>query len=192
MSTVAESTPRPEDDVSPVENAASGATTLVEASQLVFLAPAKLRFLAHGPILRLTVEDDRSYLRVAVVRAFPLSDPSRYLSVRDGQGKEIGLITHPEALRPDDRALVEHELERRYLVPAVTRVVSAKERFGTVEWTMETDRGLVRFTTRNLRENVQRPTPGRIILNDVDGNRYDIRDVDRLSSASQELLFRHL
>jgi Domain of unknown function (DUF1854) len=126
------------------------------------------------------------------MRAFPLSDPSHYLSVRDGQGKEIGLITHPDALRSEDRALVERELERRYFVPAVTRIVSAKERFGTVEWTMETDRGVVRFTTRNLRENVQRPTPGRIILNDVDGNRYDIRDLDRLGAASQELLFRHL
>ena len=172
--------------------AAEPTTTLVEASQLVLLAPAKLRFLAHGPTLRLTIEDDRSYLRVAVLRAFPLSDPSRYLSVRDGQGKEIGLIAQPEALGADDRALIERELERRYLVPAVARIVNARERFGTVEWTMETDRGQVHFTTRNLRENVQRPAPRRIILNDVDGNRYDIRDVDRLSRASQELLFRHL
>jgi hypothetical protein len=166
--------------------------SLVEASRLVLLDPAKLRFLAHGPTLRLTVEDDRSYLRVVVLRAFPLSDPSRYLSVRDGQGKEIGLIAQPDALAAADRALVEHELERRYLVPAVTRIVSARERFGTVEWTMETDRGECRFTTRNLRENVQRPAPGRIILNDVDGNRYDIRDVDGLNRASQDLLFRHL
>lgn len=167
-------------------------STLVEASQLVFLAPDTLRFLAHGPILRLTIENDRSYLRVAVLRAFPLSDPSRYLSVRDGQGKEIGLIVQPQALRDEDRALVERELGRRYLVPVVVRIVAARERFGTVEWTVDTDRGEVHFTTRNLRENVQRPAPGRIILNDVDGNRYDIQDVDRLSRSSQELLFRHL
>ncbi len=165
---------------------------LVEASRLVLLDAGRLRFFAHGPILRLTIEDDRSYLRVAVLRAFPLSDPSRYLSVRDGKGSEVGLIVDPDALRPEDRALVLHELERRYLVPVVARVVSARERFGTVEWTMDTDRGVVRFTTRNLRENVQRPAPERIILNDVDGNRYDIKDVDALSRASQELLFRHL
>jgi Domain of unknown function (DUF1854) len=171
---------------------AAQTSTLVEASRLAFLDPSKLRFIAHGPILRLTIEDDRSILRVGIVRAFPLSEPSRYLSVRDGQGKEVGLIVQPADLRPEDRALVEHDLVRRYLVPAVTRVVSARERFGTVEWTMETDRGVVRFTTRNLRENVQRPSQGRIILNDVDGNRYDIRDVDRLSGPSQDLLFRHL
>jgi hypothetical protein len=61
-----------------------------------------------------------------------------------------------------------------------------------VDWTIETDRGLCRFTTRNLRENVQRPAPGRVILNDVDGNRYDIRNVGDLSRESQELLFRHM
>jgi hypothetical protein len=43
-----------------------------------------------------------------------------------------------------------------------------------------------------LRENVQRPAPSRIILSDVDGNRYDIRQVEELSLQSQELLFRHL
>ena len=74
----------------------------------------------------------------------------------------------------------------------IQRIVVAKERFGTVDWTMETDRGVCSFTTRNLRENVQRPAPGRIILNDVDGNRYDIRNLDDLSHESRELLFRHM
>ena len=171
---------------------AATTTTLVEASRLVLLDPARLRFFAYGPSLRLTIEDDRSFLRIDVIRSFPLSEPSRYLSVRDGQGKEVGLIVEPAQLREQDRALVQRELDRRYLVPAVARIVSARERFGTVEWTMETDRGVVRFTTRNLRENVQRPSPGRIILNDVDGNRYDIVDVDRLNRSSQDLLFQHL
>src|SRR6266542_3633232 len=142
--------------------------------------------------LRLTVEEDRSYLKVSVLRAFPLSEPNRFLSVRDSANKEIGLIANPADLGAENRKLVEEELERRYLVPAVTRIIAAKERFGTVDWTIETDRGICRFTTRNLRENVQRPAPGRIILNDVDGNRYDIRNVGDLSRESQELLFRHM
>ena len=166
--------------------------TLFEASQLVFLDARKLRFFKRGATLRLTVEEDRSYLKVSVLRAFPLSEPDRFLSVRDGANNEVGLIVNPADLGVENRKLVEEELERRYLVPAVTRIVAAKERFGTVDWTIETDRGVCRFTTRNLRENVQRPAPGRIILNDVDGNRYDIRNVDDLSLESQELLFRHM
>ncbi len=165
---------------------------LVEASQLVFLDVKKLHFFKHGVRLRLTVEADRSYLKVGVLRAFPLSDPTRFLSVRDEANKEVGLIVDPAELSVQNRRLVEEDLERRYLVPAVKRIVAAKERFGTVDWTMETDRGVCRFTTRNLRENIQRPAPGRILLNDVDDNRYDIRNVDDLSPESQELLFRHL
>jgi len=174
------------------ENQPEAPATLVEASQLVFLDAKKLRFFKHGAILRLTVEEDRSYLNVSVLRAFPLSKPARFLSVRDGANQEVGLIVNPADLDVENRKLVEEDLERRYLVPAVTLIVAAKERFGTVDWTMETDRGLRRFTTRNLRENVQRPAPGRIILNDVDGNRYDIHNVDDLSLKSQELLFRHM
>ena len=166
--------------------------TLVEASRLVFLDPKKLQFFKHGATLRLTIEDDRSFPKVGILRAFPLSDRNRFLSVRDSAENEIGLIVNPDELGAELRKLVEEDLQRRYLVPAVKRVVSAKERFGTVEWVVETDRGLCRFTSQNLRENVQRPAPGRIILNDVDGNRYDIPNVDELSRESQELLFRHL
>ncbi len=174
------------------ENPPETPVTIVEASQLVFLDVKKLRFFRHGVTLRLTIEEERSYLKVSILRAFPLSEPHRFLSVRGSENKEIGLIVNPADLDGANRQLVDEELERRYLVPTVTRIVSAKERFGTVDWTMETNRGLCRFTTRNLRENVQRPSPDRIILNDVDGNRYDIRNLDDLSIASQELLFRHI
>jgi Domain of unknown function (DUF1854) len=174
------------------EKPAAAPVTLVEAAQLVFLDVKKLHFFRHGVTLRLTIEDDRSYLKVSILRTFPLSEPDLLLSVRDSENKEIGLILNPEDLDAENRRLVNEELERRYLVPTVTRIVFAKERFGTVDWTMETNRGLCQFTTRNLRENIQRPSPGRIILNDVDGNRYDIRNLDDLSLASQELLFRHI
>jgi hypothetical protein len=166
--------------------------TLVEASRLVFLDPKKLRFFKHGATLRLTIEDDRSFPKVGIVRAFPLSDRSRFFSVRDGADNEVGLIVNPTDLSMENQNLIEEDLQRRYFVPSVKKIVAAKERFGTVEWTVETDRGVCHFTTQNLRENVQRPAPGRIILNDVDGNRYDIRDLDELSRESQELLFRHL
>jgi hypothetical protein len=166
--------------------------SLVEAAQLVFLDLKKLHFFKHGATLRLTVEEDRSHLQVSVLRAFPLSEPGRFFSVRDGANKEVGLIVDPAGLSDENRKLVHEELARRYLVPAVHRILTAKERFGTVDWEIETDRGPCKLTTRNLRENVQRPAPGRIILSDVDGNRYDIRNLDELDLNSQQLLFQHL
>ncbi len=63
----------------------------------------KLRFFTHGATLRLTVEEDRSYLKVSVLRAFPLSEPNRFLSVRDSENKEVGLIVNPAELDAENR-----------------------------------------------------------------------------------------
>jgi len=68
--------------------------TLVEASRLIFLDPKKLQFFKHGATLRLTIEDDRSFPKVGILRAFPLSDRNRFLSVRDSAENEIGLIVN--------------------------------------------------------------------------------------------------
>ena len=166
--------------------------SLVEGAQLVFLDLNKLRFFKHGVTLRLTIEEDRSCLKVSVLRAFPLSAPNRFFSVRDGANREVGMIVDPDELSDENLELVRDEIARRYLIPSVKRILTAKERFGTVDWEMETDRGVCKLTTRNLRENVQRPAPGRILLSDVDGNRYDVRNIDELDLNSQQLLFQHL
>lgn len=181
-----------QDKATEITESATASLALAEAAQLVVLKPEQLRFFRHGATLRLTLEGDRSFFQVGVLRAFPLSEPNHFLSVRDSANKEIGLIMDPDELETESRKLVQQDLDRRYLVPIVMRIVAAKERFGTVDWTLETDRGICRFTTRNLRENVQRPAPGRIILSDVDGNRYDIRNLEELSGPSQDLLFRHM
>jgi hypothetical protein len=166
--------------------------SLAEAAQLVFLDPGKLHFTRHGATLRLTIEGDRSVLHVSVVRAFPISEPRGFVSVRDGGNKELGVLVDPKALGDDDRKLVEAELERRYLIPVIQRVAAVKERFGTVDWEVETDRGLCKFTTRNLRENVTYPSHGRVVLSDVDGNRYDVPDIGRLDAGSRAALLEHL
>ncbi|MCC7375793.1 MAG: DUF1854 domain-containing protein [Verrucomicrobiales bacterium] len=165
---------------------------LVEASQIVFLDPAKVRLARHGTHLRLTLHEDCSYPKITVVRAFPWSAPDQYLSFLDGADKEIGVLAEPKALPESDQQLLRDALHRRYFVPKVRRILSARERFGTVDWEFDTDRGLSRLTTRNLGESIHRPSPGRLILTDVDGNRYDVPDVDALDARSQQFLLQHL
>jgi len=166
--------------------------SLAEAAQLRFLEPKKIRFFKVGATLRMTIEDEACWLKVAILRAFPLSVPTRYFSVRDGGGKEIGMLTELETLAPACRALVEAELERRYMVSIIHRVLSVKERFGTVDWDVETNRGRCRLTTRDLRENVLRSGPGHFLLTDVENNRYEVVDLNALDAQSQSALIRHL
>jgi hypothetical protein len=121
-----------------------------------------------------------------------LSHPAQDLSIRENGGTEAGLLRSLDSLDPDSRRLVEESLSRRYFVPVIHRIRDVIERFGTVEWKVDTDRGACRFTTRDLRDNVLRLRGRRYILQDVDENRYEIPDTAKLDSKSLASLFRHL
>lgn len=159
---------------------------------LTFLAPKDLRFFRSGATLRMEVSGDRTWCKVSVLRTFPLSCPSSHFSVRDGGGTEIGLLMTLDGLDGESRREVEAELERRYMMSIVRRVVTVTERFGTVDWDVETNRGFCRFTTRDLRENALRFGAGHYLLTDVENNRFEIPDLDALDARSQAMLLRHL
>lgn len=167
-------------------------TTPAEANQVRYLDPKRLRFAKHGACLWLTLEDEISYSDVEVTRLFPLSDPDGYLRVHDKDNEEIGVLVSLAELDGVNRIVIMEKLERRYLMPIVKRVINVAERFGTAEWEVETSRGKRKFTMRNLRENITQLTPYRCLLSDVDGNRYDVRDLSELDSKSRAFLLRYL
>lgn len=164
----------------------------LETTDLRFLDPRDLRFERHGVRLRLALAGERASREVTVVRVFPLSNPRRYVSVRDPEGKEIGIIVDTRDLDDASRRLVEEELERHYIMPVLRRVLAVRERFGAVDWTVETDRGPRSFMMRNLRESVAQLGPGHYVLIDVDGNRYEVLDVAGLDAVSRGWLARYL
>ncbi|MEI6211871.1 MAG: DUF1854 domain-containing protein [bacterium] len=159
---------------------------------LRYLEPASLRFFRHGNTLRLTVADEFSLFRACVVRAFPLSRATRYISVLDGSGREVGMIRELAELPEESRLLVQEELTRRYVIPVITRILSLRERCETEEWVVETERGPTDFTTRNLHDSSSEPSPGRLIIADVEGNRYEIPSISKLDPASRRFLSNHL
>jgi hypothetical protein len=99
------------------------------------------------------------------------------------------MIDDPATLSPDQRQMLEEELHRRYLASTVTRIQSVRSEFGTGYWSVETDRGPRDFVTQSLQENANWLSPGRLLLTDVDGNRYDV-PVDRLDPESRSILDR--
>jgi hypothetical protein len=163
-----------------------------EAGELRRLDAAAVKLFRHGADVRMTVEGRFSVLKVFVVRAFPLSHPGDYVCLLDGGLKEVGLLDDPRALPAESRRIVEEEIERRYRIPVITRVATLHERFGTEEWEVETSHGRCRFTTRDLHDNTANSADGHLIITDVDGNRYAIRDLARLDAASRRLLAAHL
>ena len=66
----------------------------------------KLRlFREPAWILRLTIDGDRSYLKVKVVRAAPLSHPARYICLLDAKDEEICMIDDLKQLGPEGARL---------------------------------------------------------------------------------------
>jgi hypothetical protein len=137
---------------------------------------------------RLTVNEDRTYLKIRVARAAPLSQPDRYVSLLNGKGEEIVMLPDLGALDPESRRVVEQELSRRYLTSRVRRLVSLKQEFGVTYWEVETDRGLRDFVVRDLQENCVWLSDTHLLLVDVDGSRFEIPDRLLLDERSQQLL----
>ncbi|MCC6444043.1 MAG: DUF1854 domain-containing protein [Armatimonadetes bacterium] len=153
------------------------------------IVPARVRFFrGQDGSLKMTAEANRSFLRVRVSRAFPLSDPNHFIGLRDGGDGEIGVVEDLRQLAPDQKALVEEELEKRYFVPVVHRINDIKEEFGIVTWDVETDRGPKRYTVRGLKDNVHEQSDARLLVTDVDGNRFEVTDYTLLDVRSQSKL----
>ena len=153
---------------------------------LRYLDPSHLQFAMRGDVLRLTVDGDRSYLKVHAVRAFPLSNIHEYIGFIDAiSGHEIGMLRNLKALDAQARQLVENALESRYFIPKISKIRSAKKEFGTVYWDVDTDRGKRQFVMRGIRDSIREIDPGRYLVNDVDGNRFEVVQLTTLDSQSQ-------
>lgn len=146
--------------------------------------------LFYEPEGRLRLEhDNKCWIEVRPVWASPMSHPGEYLALVDGRDNEILLFRHPEKeLSAENWELIQGELERRYLNGFVREIYEAKVVFGYTYWTVMTDRGKKDFVTQSLQENAQWMSPTHLLLIDVDGNRYEIQDIDALDKESRRKL----
>jgi hypothetical protein len=150
---------------------------------------AKLRlFREPAWVLRLTIDNDRSYLKVKVVRAAPLSYPERYISFLDAKDEEICMVDDLKVLDQEARTLIEEELDRRYLTATIQQVKSVRNEYGTSYWDVQTDCGQREFVVQNVAENAQWLGDHRLLIIDVDGNRFEIPRLDELDKKSLSLV----
>lgn len=131
--------------------------------------------------------------RVGVISmAFPLSNPKHWLLVRDEEGEEIGIIDDFRRLDSDSKQIARAELEKSYFLPAVTDVNDIKEDMNVVTWKVETNRGPRTFMVRSVRQNIRRIAGFGILIKDVDGNRYRIRDYRELPPDAQQMVEEYI
>src|SRR4051794_36761105 len=99
---------------------------------------------AWGRLVLIDAEGVR-HVGVEPIRAFPLSDPGRWVSLCDAEGREIARVPDLRAAPPIVRQLIEEELSQREFVPILRRIVRVSSDAAPADWDVETDRGPTRF-----------------------------------------------
>ena len=134
-----------------------------------------------------TVEE---FERVVPVRAFPITDPEEFISIKEpdsrekGKGAEIGLIRQMSDFDEASQALLREELDRRYFTPIIKKLTGVKEKFGYYYWDAETSAGKISFVMTNITSNIRTLEDGRVFIHDIDGNCFQIPDPSKLDKAS--------
>ena len=128
---------------------------------------------------------------VEPIRAFPISDPDRWISLCDPSGHEVASVADLNELPPEQRELLLDELTRREFVPVIERIAHISSLAEPCEWTVATDRGPTKFVL-NSDEHVRKLGLHQALIVDSHGMRYLVPDATQLDSHSRKLLARYL
>jgi hypothetical protein len=128
---------------------------------------------------------------VRVCRLFPWSRPGEYVSLRDADEEELALVRAPGELDPTSREAFEASLAEAGFVMEIERVLAVEEEIEIRTFEVETAQGPRSFQT--ARDEWPRALPdGRLLIHDVAGDLYVIRDPSQLDAPSRRLLFAFL
>ena len=124
------------------------------------------------------------------MRLFPFSDENRFISIREyGNGdREIGIIEDLAELSAETREILEKQLELRYFTPIIKKIYSIKDEYGYAYFHVLTDKGECRFSINMGSNAVTKLSDSRLLINDVDENRFEIRDVEQLTQKEKRML----
>jgi hypothetical protein len=159
------------------------ATDLADAAKIRYLTPDNAVFTkTPGNTLSVRVGKEE-HAAVYVHCSFPHTDKTIYLSIRTHENKEIGMVRSLDDFPPETAQLLEEQVRIRYFTPEITKVIDVRMEFGYSYWEAETTAGLVRFTVRGGTQNIKLVSDRRLLIHDVNGNRFVIPDIDALSDA---------
>lgn len=133
---------------------------------------------------------EKEYDRGGVYLTFPLTNPEEFISIReaDEKAKEIGLVEKLSDLAADQQEMLREQLKLRYFMPVITKVLDVKDEYGYAYWNVVTTFGACRFTTQMSGEAVINLSDARLMVTDIDGNRYEIADFYALSVMERKKL----
>ena len=124
-------------------------------------------------------------LPVRLAWARPIYDRGGDICILDEKKREVVMVSSLESLDAKSRKIAEDELARRYLIPTITRVISANPHLGNRYWHVDTELGERKFLMKDPTRNVIWITKDHLILRDAIGNRYEVASLSALDAFSR-------
>ncbi len=138
-------------------------------------------------------EEEKNFERVFLHAAFPFDMPESYISVLDKDQKEIGMIRELSTLSAETQKTLRGELARKYYAPKIERILSVKERYGFSYWRVDlTDVKDFSFTVQDTYRSMLKVDHTHVFIIDVDGNRFEIPNVETLDRQSYKKIELYL
>lgn len=125
---------------------------------------------------------------VSVRRAFPLQSADRFIALLDSDGEELGIVERPDQLDAGSRAALDEQLAITYFLPKITAVLNVTEDFGVVQADVETTSGARQIEIRGIRSSIRVLSRHRALIEDAEGNRYELSDYRTLPKMTREIL----
>ncbi len=133
----------------------------------------------------------KEYKRVILTRSLPLNFPSDYICISDIEKNEVGIIEHTSDFSPEQRGLINEELDQRYYCPVIKTILSIKEKMGNFYFDVMIGETKKSFAVRDISKNIRQHGDA-IDLIDVDGNRFRIVNFAEIPSKSRRRLEPYL
>lgn len=158
----------------------------------IFVTPCDKITKNENNLVDLILSTGESFLALEPRRLFPVSRADDYITLLDSEGCEVAIIKKLTELPTESRQIIRESLDDYYLIPHITRIVSTVEKYGTLHWCVETDRGYKEFDIRNRNHDIKVSTTGKVRIRDADDNRYVIDDYHQLDKHSRHRLIADL
>lgn len=132
--------------------------------------------------------------QVDVICTFPFTAPNEFLSVRtaDDKEEELGIIENLNDFDEQTVSIIKKQLEIRYFMPEILKVFSVKEEYGHTYWSVLTNKGKHKFTSPSGSSGSVIRNGNRVIIKDSDQNRYEIKDLSKLTPKEMKKLDLYL
>lgn len=125
-------------------------------------------------------------------RLFPITRGDFCIAVSDLDDNEWGVLRSTSGLEASSGAALMRELRISPYLPNIIRIVTLRRRFNHFLWEVDTDYGMITFTTGLIYESIVNLQEDTRLVTDLDDQKYFIPADQDLDKISRKLLAKWL